>query len=1566
MADEKVDIKLKVEVIDKELKALIAKIKALEAAEKRLSSGAKMQQYMKNMSSSAGKWKKSFDTFDTAVKMTGKALTKFLTLAIKGVIIEMALLSATMLGVHALFAAGRFLIKAYNGAMSLLAGGAAVLGTAIAAVSAAIREQQAAMYAYRGKGAAEFGSAMNQTRMAMRNLQADASLASLGVENLNKAYGVMSKTMNVAQINASGKAIKALMDFGSAGQDPAQAMEAVATVVAALSDQKKGVNEVISAAQKLGPEMQKALKDAKVKTKDQFRELLFSGDLAKMGGVAGQFDAVNNTLINVLKGYFTQIRTLFADLGDQFLEPLKVAFQRIFWSIQSGVTKMAATIESTIGFDGVIGGLANVVEKLVNWMVRFMREYLPGIIGMFGKISDWWDRFVDGWNRFTDKLRPLEQGAKTIVKAFTPIWEAIKRGADNLFLMNDLLVKNEVNAVEFGQRIADLIDTLSDLFMNMKMIFAEIAPFINDVLKGLNDIFKMFSKILTLGAGKGFATALAPLLAMGIIGRKMGSTRGGLIPSFGQSAFKQMTVNAANVNINGQPMMGPVGAGRGYGPGTMPTGGAPGGGFSSGAKFSSGAGGAGGAGQVPGLMLHQRGQSYLSIAGMNQVANIPAATAISQGQQILTRQMNLPASIANRQQKNAAARAAYDAQMATYNATTPQQRQQAAQQLAVNNAPGMMSPGLRAQINPQLQQTAMTRNQILRQYLGTRARNAYSGAKERTVYGARSVVGATRGFFGGYLSGPSYDPTTGQWTNPAASRQAAREHFMAGVQKDPQTGQPINDPRSRFTRRLAMMKTLNRINRTETRFGAGQQRFGQSMTGRMGTSMGLAMASQYAPEEMRGAMALGGMAAQIDPRLGIAVAGVGGALTAKSAGAGALAGLAGGAQIGATIGGPYGALIGGIIGGVVGGISGSINKGNEDLKRAREAAKATISSLYSGIIASATGSRFARNRELVESGKRVGGRGTMQGMGARLNQGRSRLQQDLLAGFASGRFRDTINTSTGGNSSTEFGTQQAVRYLYENQKNLGITISKKQMEDASKTGLTSADYLRTLGIDAKKVIAGDKDVARRASDITGLTADEKAKQTAFRGIDAINDQRIAQLTKMTGKSGAELEVLAKELGVNLYDPTVKFTDLVGKLGVVMVKTAGQLNDELTDIVIAGGEYFRKLREQREAVLAIDASSRGLADKLRTGGLTGTEATTEIEAYGEQAFAQILAASGGNAAKAYLTAIESFGAGTTAGAFAPGEVFAGLGGQIAPVMAPALAQMKEGYAQSRAGAVSALLYEAGFTGDTNQIQRAIGNMSPEKVKDLETFLSSGMSVQGYTAENMATRLGSLGLEGVTFEDKTSVEEALNAMGNVDKAAEKMGISADQLKNGIAEFNTAMAPFFSGEKPMQVYVQNHEEIRGGDTRTPRGDTTSSRLSQTMGRHAQFDSMLTGNRTVTSSYRNFGLGSINSDHVMGRAYDLTGQNLGQYAKLVHDNGGFAEFHGSNANRHLHVVPGIGDTAMPAMPARMTNMTGGGGGNTNYYNIEINGTNQSPEQIANMVVAKLDQRERSVAERI
>ena len=103
--------------------------------------------------------------------------------------------------------------------------------------------------------------------------------------------------------------------------------------------------------------------------------------------------------------------------------------------------------------------------------------------------------------------------------------------------------------------------------------------------------------------------------------------------------------------------------------------------------------------------------------------------------------------------------------------------------------------------------------------------------------------------------------------------------------------------------------------------------------------------------------------------------------------------------------------------------------------------------------------------------------------------------------------------------------------------------------------------------------------------------------------------------------------------------------------------------------------------------------------------------------------------------------------------------------------------------------------------------------------------------------------------------------------------------------------------------------------GDTSTRRsrsGDTsTRRRLGSTLSAHGRFDSALTGKRSITSALRTNNLGSINSDHTTGDAYDLVGQNLGQYARMVNRSGGFAEFHGVNANRHLHVVPNAGRPA-------------------------------------------------------
>jgi hypothetical protein len=175
------------------------------------------------------------------------------------------------------------------------------------------------------------------------------------------------------------------------------------------------------------------------------------------------------------------------------------------------------------------------------------------------------------------------------------------------------------------------------------------------------------------------------------------------------------------------------------------------------------------------------------------------------------------------------------------------------------------------------------------------------------------------------------------------------------------------------------------------------------------------------------------------------------------------------------------------------------------------------------------------------------------------------------------------------------------------------------------------------------------------------------------------------------------------------------------------------------------------------------------------------------------------------------------------------------------------------------------------------------------------------------------------------------------------------------------STGSAPNWFKETP--TWWSNEPDWYQQDTNVPKAkDTPPSRVQQTLARHSQIDSGITGKRTVTSALRNWGLGSLKSDHITGNAYDLVGQNLGAYGVAVRKSGGFAEFHGSQGDRHLHVVPGTGDSSMPSVVGLQSS---GGGSVANSYNITINGTNQDPEAIANAVMEKIKRSQRSMNER-
>lgn len=119
--------------------------------------------------------------------------------------------------------------------------------------------------------------------------------------------------------------------------------------------------------------------------------------------------------------------------------------------------------------------------------------------------------------------------------------------------------------------------------------------------------------------------------------------------------------------------------------------------------------------------------------------------------------------------------------------------------------------------------------------------------------------------------------------------------------------------------------------------------------------------------------------------------------------------------------------------------------------------------------------------------------------------------------------------------------------------------------------------------------------------------------------------------------------------------------------------------------------------------------------------------------------------------------------------------------------------------------------------------------------------------------------------------------------------------------------------------------------------------------------------GGLTVTSGQRNWGLGGLGSDHATGRAVDLIGPNLNAYRASVERMGGFAEFHGDGAARHLHAV---GDTPRPR-PSGLGAMGGDAPIVVNFHGDLIVNSDVDLESALRAGIAKARQDERERGKR-
>jgi hypothetical protein len=1443
------------------------------------------------------KWKKHFDSLDKATKAFGNIALKGLMLSLKGVVLEMGLMGAAMVGIHAAFALGNVVMKAMKASLGPLAAGMTAIVAAGSAAAAAVREQQAAMWAYKNTAKGEFGSGLNQVRQQMRALETDSYLATAGVKNLNTVFATVSKTGTFTA--SSQNLLRGLMDFASAGQPLEEGVKKAGDLIAILQDSKKSFSQAKVAAQGLFPDkaaMDKALKELKINTKKGLEEAINSGDLAAAAGVEGQFEAVSGTLINRVKGYFNVLKSQFADLGQPLLEPLKHAAYDIFRILQRGFVRIGGATQR-FGMKSMLEGLVTLVDKLTTKATDLINNNLKSAEGTFDKMGSWWGKFTYGWGKVTDALRPFIDGARVIEKMFGRVWIHVKEiGASRFGDFNEWLQQNESTVLEFGDNVGELIKSIMGFQSIMSKLFQDMLPFINSVVSGITSMVEQLTSFIGLLRGLGGNSALGSLAVFA--GMRMGlgamkGTKGGFIGKLAPGGMAQqntqnMEVNAQSVVLHGGSI-GTTGAAVGGSPGTP-------GGPGTGGSPSRGGGtpvATGPSGGRRGLFSRGRGLNTLGTTGGTTMAS-------------------------------------------PWGAPTP--------------GTGVSSP--------------------------TRA-----------------------GRFGNFMRGAGGKIKSG---------------FSSAMQMDTRDRDEVMNASSR--RQVAGWM---RQQRSESRFGTalfgsedkGIKGLNNSMTGKMGVGMGLAAMSSVAPEEAQGALALGGSLAMINPMLGLGVGLGGAALKSKTATGGAMMGIGGGAAMGAMVAGPVGAAVGAVLGGVTGAIMGTINRKKAESKAAKAAAKSATESILdvalSGIFEavrnedgtgrSATRDAFSAMKKQQDKvlgvlgqapGNLSGGMGGrfMQSTGLRGNTITKGIE-DLTGKEIPGFFKAVIGVTTSGISNamnlagtvaSKFGLKRFINNRKLNPLGFGAT-NRDDVRTQKQKGALGEIYRNQKQYGMSISESQYKDMLKKPGEsIETMQKDIIANQTAMGPLQDKYNSRLDTLSKLTGKSDQEVISLAKTMGVNLFDSTVSLEEQMAKLGLTTTKTAEQFNTSLINGFTSGMSVFDKEIKRLKAPRILDETARAFGDMVRASknGMASEEQKVEfMKSVAEQNLS------------AYNSAGQAFA--QTQLSFQKGGTAYAAGGPLSDLKDQKFYETKAykdfvtagiGTLSSEGGAqLNSVLASTGSMIDTNQLRTQLEKMDPKQQAKFADMAAGGFKELRDMSQEDKTIMRQQGMQGVINKylgpglDVTRFkDEKLNLDNMAEEVAtqttiliEKMGGFFEDSKDAEPEWYKTEPLWWSTLPPAK------------DTSTPRGsrigDTTSSRLSQTMSRHASMNGMLTGKRTVTSAYRTTGLGSMNSDHVTGRAYDLVGQNLGQYQSLVRAGGGFAEYHGVNRNRHLHVVPGpgMGDNSSPVSVSsnqtrKQTAYAGSSSGGNTYQFYVTGSQNASANEIAEIVMQKVKDTERSNRERM
>jgi hypothetical protein len=645
----------------------------------------------------------------------------------------------------------------------------------------------------------------------------------------------------------------------------------------------------------------------------------------------------------------------------------------------------------------------------------------------------------------------------------------------------------------------------------------------------------------------------------------------------------------------------------------------------------------------------------------------------------------------------------------------------------------------------------------------------------------------------------------------------------------------------------------------------------------------------------------------INPMAGLAVGLGGAALTATNAGSGALAGAGAGAAIGTMIAPGVGTAVGAVIGGLAGGISGMLGRDKKLKKEARKAGEKAMENLTDSL---AKGLNESFNKALE------GPAGT----------GLERVQ----SGFTN--YRDAIRDSM----------VEIDNLLISKIDDDNLRSRLTQLRNSGSVLFSDLSQAEFDALLKKPTDALNKMLEQGGVELQAATLVQQSFET-----------KLPFLQRALGLTEDGVLELAQATGENLYDATKSASENVRNMAEGMINNFTEANRAVGDSLAQIQRQFARPREMQQGALAFDETLRNWRDKLDAGALVGQEGVLQTQDMFAAMIPQLIQAKGSEWA-AGLEYARMFNLENGTLYSQKGGVLEGQQQTLIDMgLAPQIQQTTDALMQTAGRAVKDIVVsnlafsELGLgEGQGLAIQQAVasGKLSEEEINKIINYIQTKDLTDKEIAAQLERNIESY--VGGGFELTVS-----KLVPPLDTAADKLATAGDDLKKAASELMGVTDP------------------EAEDTRSPRGiGDTRSNLARTLSSHDALSSSLPGRRTVTSSYRNFNLGSGKSDHFTGNALDLVGDNLVSYRDRVNRSGGFAEFHGGlGKNKHLHVVPSIrpmGDDSTAYVGASTQSSNGSSVTVSNTFN--ISGVEGSKEELAKFIVTKINSSIRDAKERM